>query len=431
MRNTWRSQACVLAAILLLLAACIPASSRETDTDTVEAKDEFEAAVEADPAEQFPLFGPFSKHPVPVLETRVNHSWFCPWHQQQVLWESKDVFNPAVVVTGSPPSIKVLYRAEDSVGIYSGTSRIGLAESLDGTTFPDELRRTRPVLYPEPTECCQRHYHPTDACRKSCAELGWESEPMLGAIEGEGGCEDPRVVQDGESGEFLLTYTCYDGRTARLCIATSKDLEPETWVKHGLAFPQYPDAWSKAASIVSRYLPDAPPVAARCGPGSRYYMFWGEGHIKIATSDNLRKWVPLEGAAHSPTDRWAGGFLQPRPQKWDSELVEAGPPAALIGEYIVLIYNGKNARKGGDRSLAAGTYAPGQVVVSAMDPEKVLYRAPLPLLVPDQPFEIQGQVNRVVFVQGLALFREKWLLYYGTADSLIAVASAPDHPYLR
>lgn len=101
----------MLAAILLLLAACIPASSRETDTDTVEAKDEFEAAVEADPAEQFPLFGPFSKHPVPVLETRVNHSWFCPWHQQQVLWESKDVFNPAVVVTGSPPSIKVLSRA--------------------------------------------------------------------------------------------------------------------------------------------------------------------------------------------------------------------------------------------------------------------------------------------------------------------------------
>lgn len=31
------------------------------------------------------------------------------------------------------------------MGIYSGTSRIGLAESLDGTTFPDELRRTRPV----------------------------------------------------------------------------------------------------------------------------------------------------------------------------------------------------------------------------------------------------------------------------------------------
>ena len=108
MRSTWRCQTRVLAALLFLLDACIPASS--TASDTVEAKDEFETAVETDPAEQFPLFGPFAKHPTPVLETRENYDspWFCPWHQQQVLWESKDVFNPAVVVTGSPPTIKVL-----------------------------------------------------------------------------------------------------------------------------------------------------------------------------------------------------------------------------------------------------------------------------------------------------------------------------------
>jgi predicted GH43/DUF377 family glycosyl hydrolase len=43
---------------------------------------------------------------------------------------------------------------------------------------------------------------------------------------------------------------------------------------------------------------------------------------------------------------------------------------------------------------------------------------------PDQPFEITGQVNNVCFVEGLAFFKDKWLLYYGTADSKIAVAES-------
>ena len=39
-----------------------------------------------------------------------------------------------------------------------------------------------------------------------------------------------------------------------------------------------------------------------------------------------------------------------------------------------------------------------------------------------KPYEIEGQVNHVCFVEGLALFQHKWFLYYGTADSRIAVA---------
>jgi predicted GH43/DUF377 family glycosyl hydrolase len=31
-------------------------------------------------------------------------------------------------------------------------------------------------------------------------------------------------------------------------------------------------------------------------------------------------------------------------------------------------------------------------------------------------------VNNVCFVEGLVFFRNQWLLYYGTADSKIAVA---------
>ena len=42
----------------------------------------------------------------------------------------------------------------------------------------------------------------------------------------------------------------------------------------------------------------------------------------------------------------------PRPGRFDSELVEPGPPARVDGEHVTLIYNAKGAD---------GTYAPGQV----------------------------------------------------------------------
>jgi predicted GH43/DUF377 family glycosyl hydrolase len=45
---------------------------------------------------------------------------------------------------------------------------------------------------------------------------------------------------------------------------------------------------------------------------------------------------------------------------------------------------------------------------------------------PEKPYEISGQVNQVCFLEGLVHFKNKWLLYYGTADSKIAMAVKED-----
>ena len=37
-------------------------------------------------------------------------------------------------------------------------------------------------------------------------------------------------------------------------------------------------------------------------------------------------------------------------------------------------------------------------------------------------YEVEGQVNQVCFIEGLVPFKGRWYLYYGTADSKIAVA---------
>ena len=41
---------------------------------------------------------------------------------------------------------------------------------------------------------------------------------------------------------------------------------------------------------------------------------------------------------------------------------------------------------------------------------------------PSKPYETTGQINQVCFAEGLVNFKNKWFLYYGTADSKIAVA---------
>jgi predicted GH43/DUF377 family glycosyl hydrolase len=88
---------------------------------------------------------------------------------------------------------------------------------------------------------------------------------------------------------------------------------------------------------------------------------------------------------------------------------------------ILLIYNGRNTLPIGDPTLPDGTYASGQVILDKNNPTKILERMDTYFMKPDQPYELSGQTNNVCFVEGLANFNNKWFLYYGTADSKIAV----------
>jgi beta-1,2-mannosidase len=121
--------------------------------------------------------GPFTPRGGAVLATLPNARFACPVRGEEVRWAAKDVFNPGGVVRDG--KIHLLVRAEDVVGRYAGTSRIGLATSADGTTFELE---PEPVIFP--------------------ANDAWQ------AWEWPGGCEDPRVVESPEGG-FICLYTAF------------------------------------------------------------------------------------------------------------------------------------------------------------------------------------------------------------------------------
>ncbi len=330
---------------------------------------------------------PFTKADTinPVL-TAGDAVFNCPVRKTLLAWENKDVFNPAAVLRND--TVYMLYRAEDTIGKYAGTSRIGLAWSTDGLHF---TKYPTPVLYPD---------------QDSSYRYEWE-----------GGCEDPRVVQD-EQGIYYMTYTAYDGDKARLLVASSADLLH--WTKHGPAFGKasegkYTNTWSKSGSIVSSYA-GGTPVAVKIN--GKYWMYWGDTDIFLAVSDDLVLWQPVETA-----DGKLQTVFGPRKGKFDSDLVEPGPPAMLTEKGIVLLYNSRNVPSKGDSSLAEGTYAASQVLLSPTDPGTVLQRMDTWFMKPEQPYEITGQVNHVCFIEGLVQLRGTWFLYYGTADSKIAVAT--------
>ncbi|WP_339736214.1 glycoside hydrolase family 130 protein [uncultured Sunxiuqinia sp.] len=368
-----------LLAVLFLLAQCNAQKPAQTNTFLI----------------------PFTKNLEvnPCLTPSDTIQFYCPVREAEVRWEEKDVFNPASAVKGD--TLFLLYRAEDTIGKYNGTSRIGLAYSLDGYHFEKEAE---PVLYPDHDEFFK--------------------------YEWEGGCEDPRLVED-ENGTYYMTYTAYDGDKARLFVASSTDLRQ--WTKHGSVFQkagdQFVDMWSKAGSVVSRQ-ESGRMVATKIN--GKYWMYWGESNIYMATSDNLIDWSPLletdPQKMQLDTMRHYDTAFQivfsTREGEFDSELVEPGPPAVITEEGILFIYNSKNSPTFGDKNLAPGTYAAGQILMDKNDPTVVLQRMDDWFITPDQPFEITGQVNNVCFVEGLAFFKNKWLLYYGTADSKIAVAES-------
>jgi predicted GH43/DUF377 family glycosyl hydrolase len=337
------------------------------------------------------VLGPFLRPPVgnPIIRPKKNHEFNDPLRHAPVHWEALNTFNPGAVVRNG--KVYVLYRAEDDTGkmvIGGHTSRVGLAESEDGIHF---RREPEPVLYPANDNQMSREW--------------------------EGGCEDPRIVE-AKDGTYVLTYTQWNGKTWDAAVATSKDLR--RWMKHGPIFAKarggkYQNLRYKSAGTVTTLTGDRL-IATQIG--GKYWMYWGEGEVHLATSQNLIDWEPIEDSSGNLIS-----VLAKRPELFDSSFPEVGPPPVLTDRGILVIYNAKNSEQGGDRTLGPGMYTAGQALFAADDPACLLGRISHPFFKPEMIYEKTGQyVAGDTFVEGLVYFKGKWFLYYGCADSVVGVA---------
>ncbi len=336
------------------------------------------------------MFGPFERPEGvnPVITPRKGPVFYCPMNEKEVYWEEMATFNPASVVRDG--RVYVLYRAEDKLGemiIGGHTSRIGMAVSDDGINFE---RKPEPVMYP---------FHDDQK------EYEWP-----------GGVEDPRIVETAEE-MYVMTYTQWNRDVPRLAIATSYDLV--NWEKHGPAFEKaydgkYLDLDTKAGAIVCR------PEGSRLIPekiNGKYWMYFSVPYVHIAVSDDLINWKPLEDDRGELLK-----VLSPRPGYFDSWLVEPGPPAVITDHGILLIYNAGNSIHTGIPELGHRLYTAGQALYDPANPIKLIDRTDNFFIRPEKEYERTGQYeDGTTFLEGLSYFDGKWFIYYGTADSRVAV----------
>ncbi len=305
------------------------------------------------PAAQFPL-GPFRPHEGnPILRPQGKG------------WESASVYNPAALVKGD--QVVLLYRAHaDDI-----VSHVGLAISDDGIHFE---RHPEPVL--SPTELYE-----------------------------EFGAEDPRVTEI--DGTYYLTYTGWNRKNAQLCLATSTDLL--TWTKHGPLFPDYNTFWPRTDGLTAPWSKAGGilPVPV----DGRYLMYFGEGSIFHAWSDDLIRWTPC------PNDQ---PVMLPTPKGTFGEyLVEVGPPPVVTDNGLILLLHNA-AVKHDDGTVR---YTCGQLLFHPEDPGNILAQMNRPWLEPRTYEDTHGLVSNVTFVEGLVHFKDTWFAYYGQSDSTLGVAT--------
>jgi len=79
----------------------------------------------------------------------------------------------------------------------------------------------------------------------------------------------------------------------------------------------------------------------------KYWMYWGEGSIRLATSTDLIHWTPVEDAQGAPIE-----LLRPRSGHFDSTFPETGPPPIETSAGLLCSITGRTRRPGAIRSWA-------------------------------------------------------------------------------
>lgn len=296
-------------------------------------------------------------------------------------WEAGAVFNCGVA-EGADGQIYMLYRAigrdyrpnPSGYGYVNYISSIGLAVSDDGVHF---RRRAEPVIRPD---------QPYDR---------W-------------GCEDPRVTRLDVEGRptWWVTYTAlsapaFSGQGDRVAVAATEDWH--TFVKYGVLIP---DVQDKDAVIFPELIDGHVVLLHRVEPDIQIAYLPGV--------DALRTSDPAFWRAHLAR---LEDFVLLRPRfPWEKRKIGAGPPPVKTEAGWLLIYHGVDDRK---------VYRAGAALLDLKDPRRVIGRLPEPILEPEAPYEREGDVPNVVFPTG-AIVRDGVLyVYYGAADKVCALATAP------
>lgn len=253
------------------------------------------------------------------------------------------------------------------------------------------------------------------------------------------GVEDPRITKIGDT--YYLTYSAYDGVNVFGAYATSKDLKH--FEKKGIITPKF--TFEEYTALITKNY-----KRIRKSHYSFYELFsrykisglmkgdiyvWDKNLVffpkkikgKFTVLHRLHPSIQLlsfKDSKELTRDFWEVYISNLRKHivllpkmKHESSHIGAGCPPIETEKGWLIIYHAAQT------STSGLIYHVCAALLDLENPLKVIGRLKQPLFSPTEDYEQIGNVNNVVFPTGTALFKEELYIYYGAADSKIAVAS--------
>jgi predicted GH43/DUF377 family glycosyl hydrolase len=270
------------------------------------------------------------------------------------------VFNPGAVLLPDGTTL-LLCRVEDRRG-HSHFCAARSANGIDGWRIDPQ-----PTLLPDP-----EHF----------PEELW-------------GIEDPRITFIPELGKYAIVYTAFTRDGPGVALAFTEDFHH--FERYGLIMqPEDKDAALLPHRIGGSWALIHRPVSAP------------RAHMWMSYSPDLRHW----GSHKLMLEARRGGW-------WDANKIGLSAPPIETPQGWLVIYHGVRM------TAAGGLYRLGLALFDLHTPERCLKRSDEWIFGPEEPYERHGDVDKVVFPCGctIAPDGDTLRLYYGAADSSIALAS--------
>ena len=285
---------------------------------------------------------------------------------QNHAWESRAVFNPAAIHLGG--TTHIIYRAMSQ----DNTSVLGYATTKDGIHI--DYRATEPIYVPR---------------------ASFEQKKVPNANTG---CEDPRITLIDD--RVYMLYTAVDGQSlprVALTFISTHDFLNQAWDKWAMPVLISPPGISnKNSCIFPEKIHD------------NYFIIHRSGDD---IDSSFCKTLDFDGNTWLEEYRW----ICPRPGHWDSLKIGMSAPPIKTEKGWVLLYHGV--------STDDHFYRVGALLLDLENPTHIIARTDEPLFEPEMPWELEGQVNNVVFPCGAVLVNNTIYMYYGGADQVIGVAT--------
>jgi len=211
------------------------------------------------------------------------------------------------------------------------------------------------------------------------------------------GIEDPRITRVDELDLWAVVYTAYSRGGPLVSLATTRDFK--TFERKGVVMPpEDKDAALFPARFNGRWAMLHRPVPGFAGVGA---------HIWISFSPDLKHWGDHQILLPARKGGW-----------WDANKVGLSPPPLRTEKGWLILYHGV-------RNTASGCiYRLGLALLDLQDPTRLVARADEWVFAPEEVYETDGDVDKVVFPCGWLVEGDDVRIYYGGADKCIALATA-------